>query len=128
MEALSMQQELLLDSDTGHDSLDEDEKEDNIVNADDGALADNSGNQEESSSYTENDVEFSSSISNNDVNNVASLQEDFRSDSSLGATLVAPRSLCSSILPEFEIDAKVASCFKDVNDCHEPEMNILKDE
>ncbi|XP_022923109.1 uncharacterized protein LOC111430874 isoform X1 [Cucurbita moschata] len=43
MEALSMQQELLLDSDTGHDSLDEDEKEDNIVNADDGALADNSG-------------------------------------------------------------------------------------
>ncbi|XP_022984998.1 uncharacterized protein LOC111483097 isoform X1 [Cucurbita maxima] len=43
MEALSMQQELLLDSDTGHDSLDEDEKEDNIVKADDGALADNSG-------------------------------------------------------------------------------------
>ncbi|XP_023552430.1 uncharacterized protein LOC111810089 isoform X2 [Cucurbita pepo subsp. pepo] len=43
MEALSMQQELLLDSDTGHDSLDEDEKEDSSMNADDGTLAGNSG-------------------------------------------------------------------------------------
>lgn len=155
MEALSTQQELLLDSETGTDRLGEDEKEDTSVDADDETLAGKAGNQEDSSSYTENeetlnknrvgdgvDVEelaenhVESSSSNNDVHNVASLQEDFQSDSSLNVTSVAPGSLSSLISPESEFDTNVASCLKDVNNYHpglevstsEPEMNILKDE
>ncbi|KAL0548675.1 hypothetical protein IC582_013138 [Cucumis melo] len=155
MEALSTQQELLLDSETGTDRLGEDEKEDNSVDADDETLAGKAGNQEDSSSCTENeetlnknrvgdgvDVEelaenyVESSSSNNDVHNFASLQEDFQSDSSLTVTAVAPGSLSSPISPESEFDSNVASCLKDVNNCHpglevstsEPEMNVLKDE
>ncbi|CAK9318262.1 unnamed protein product [Citrullus colocynthis] len=155
MEALSTQQELLLDSDTVNDKLGEDEKEDNSLKADDETLAGETGNQEDSCSCTENeetlnknrvgdsiDVEelaendVESSSSNNDVNNVASLQEDFQSDSSLTVTSVAAGSLSALISPESEFDSNVASCFKDVNNCHsgvevltsEPEMNILKDE
>ncbi|XP_022140921.1 uncharacterized protein LOC111011467 isoform X2 [Momordica charantia] len=150
MEALSTQQELLLDSDTGNDRLGENEKEDNSVNADDRTLAGKTGNHEESSSYTENedldkntvgdgvDVEklsgndVESSSSNNDVNNVASFQEDFQSDSPSAVTSVAAGSLSSLM----ETDSSVASGSKDGNDCHavgtevlnsEPEMNILKD-
>ncbi|XP_022968012.1 uncharacterized protein LOC111467385 isoform X2 [Cucurbita maxima] len=132
MEALSTHQELLLDSDSGNDKLGEDQKEDNSVNADD-------DNHEEFSSYTENDetlnknrvgavadveefsghdVEFSSN--NDNVNNVAFLQEDIQSDSSLAVTLVAYGSS--------EIDLDIDSGSKDVNSgtevlTSEPEMN-----
>ncbi|XP_038892472.1 uncharacterized protein LOC120081550 isoform X2 [Benincasa hispida] len=155
MEALSTQQELLLVSDTGNDKLGEDGKEENIMNADDETRTGKTGNQEDSSSCTENEEtlnknrvgdsvdvdelaenDVESSSSNNDVNDVVSLQEDFQSDSSLTVTSVAPGSLSSLISPESEFDSNIASCFKDVNNGHsgaevstsESEMNILKDE
>ena len=132
MEALSTHQELLLDSDSGNDKLGEDQKEDNSVNADD-------VNHEEFSSYTENDEalnknrvgdvavveelsgnDVESSSNNDNVNNVAFLQEDIQSDSLLAVTSVAYGSS--------EIDSDVDSGFKDVNSgtevlTSEPEMN-----
>ncbi|XP_023541683.1 uncharacterized protein LOC111801768 isoform X1 [Cucurbita pepo subsp. pepo] len=132
MEALSTHQQLLLDSDSGNDKLGEDQKEDNSVNADD-------VNHEEFSSYTENDEalnknrvgdvavveelsgnDVESSSNNDNVNNVAFLQEDIQSDSLLAVTSVAYGSS--------EIDSDVDSGFKDVNSgtevlTSEPEMN-----
>lgn len=148
MEALSTQQELLLDSDIENDRLGEDEKEDDSVNADEEILDGKTGNHDESSSYSEKeetlnrnrvgDGVYVEELSGNDVesssnnNDVASLQEDLQSDSSLAVTSVAPGSLSSPISP----DSDIASGSKDVDNrpasgevlTSEPEMNILKDE